>query len=119
MPLLKFLGASETIIRPFQSSGLGDFAVAYLFYKLATPVRYAVTIGGTRASVRKLREWGYMEERAAEDSITNLMKDGREQMKTKISDKKEDLKEKVDDFKGEMKDKLDDFKEDMKSRKKN
>lgn len=43
--LLQYLHLSETIIEKVQNSNLGHWAVAYLCYKVATPVRYAVTLG--------------------------------------------------------------------------
>lgn len=46
------LNFSEKIITPFRSGGLGNVAVAYLMYKLATPARYTVTIGGTNLAIR-------------------------------------------------------------------
>jgi len=36
---------SETIIEKVQGSDMGHYAIAYLCYKVATPIRYAVTLG--------------------------------------------------------------------------
>lgn len=56
--VLERLGCSEKIIKPFRSSSLGDVALAYLMYKLATPARYTVTLAGTNYAIRYLRKAG-------------------------------------------------------------
>ena len=89
IPLLERMGASDTVIKPFKSSGVGHLAVAYLLYKLATPARYAVTIGGTQLTTKMLRNYGYMKVVPKGDSLRQLMKDGRVQIKEKTDNLKE------------------------------
>lgn len=43
--LLQTLHISESIIEKLKGSTMGHLAVAYLCYKIATPARYAVTVG--------------------------------------------------------------------------
>ncbi|KAH8265080.1 hypothetical protein KR038_011255 [Drosophila bunnanda] len=43
--LLQYLHLSENIIQKVQSSHMGHYAIAYLCYKVATPLRYALTLG--------------------------------------------------------------------------
>lgn len=43
--LLQHLHLSETIIDKVRGSEMGHYAIAYLCYKVATPIRYAVTLG--------------------------------------------------------------------------
>jgi len=74
VPILHWLGASERIIAPFTKPGVGHAAVAYLLYKLATPLRYTVTIGGTHLSVKYLRHWGYLPPIASSDTIRSMVK---------------------------------------------
>lgn len=74
VPLLKSLGASERIILPFTKPGVELAAVTYLLYKLATPLRYTVTIGGTHLSVKYLRRWGYLPPIASSDTIRSMVK---------------------------------------------
>lgn len=118
VPLLEKIGTSEKIIQQFQSSGLGNIAVAYLLYKLATPARYTVTIGGTQGMVRILQRFGYMKPVPEGDSLRALMKEGREQVKDKISDRKEEWKDKADDIKDKLKDKREDMKDKVKKHRK-
>ncbi|XP_074645180.1 protein FAM210A-like [Tubulanus polymorphus] len=88
---LEHMGASDTILKPFKVAGLGDFAVAYLMYKLATPARYTVTLGGTNLAIKSLKKRGYIEQVSQEDKIRSLMKESREVLK----EKKDDWKEKI------------------------
>ncbi|XP_033243278.1 uncharacterized protein C18orf19 homolog A-like [Drosophila miranda] len=39
-------------------SDMGHYAIAFLCYKVATPLRYALTLGGTTVSIRYLVQWG-------------------------------------------------------------
>lgn len=74
VPLLQWLGAGDRVIAPFTKPGVGHAAVAYLLYKLATPLRYTVTIGGTHLSVKYLRRWGYLPPIASSDTIRSMVK---------------------------------------------
>ena len=58
IPVLEKLGFSDKIINPFRNSSLGDIALAYLMYKLATPARYTVTLAGTNFAIKYLRKAG-------------------------------------------------------------
>jgi len=43
--LLQYIHLSENIIEKVQGSDMGHYAIAYLCYKVATPLRYALTLG--------------------------------------------------------------------------
>ena len=92
----------------FKKAGVGDLAVAYVMYKLATPARYTVTIAGTQLSVRALRQYGYMEPVAEEDRLRNLYGDMKEGVKDKLQDRMDGVKEKYDDLKDDVMDKMKD-----------
>ncbi|XP_076469820.1 protein FAM210A-like [Babylonia areolata] len=81
VPWMEHYGFSETMIKPFRAGGLGDFAVAYLMYKLATPVRYTVTLAGTNFVIRYRRRKGMMAPKSQEDSLRELYKEGRDKLK--------------------------------------
>ncbi len=63
-----------------------------------------------------MRKWGYWEQPAPEDSLRNLFKDGREQVKEKADDLKDEYKEKYSDFKDDIKDKYSEAKDDLKDK---
>uniref|UniRef100_A0A1A9UHQ2 DUF1279 domain-containing protein n=1 Tax=Glossina austeni TaxID=7395 RepID=A0A1A9UHQ2_GLOAU len=52
------LHISSTIIDKASNSQVGHWALAYLCFKVATPLRYAVTLGGTTAAIRYLGQAG-------------------------------------------------------------
>uniref|UniRef100_A0A0B7AJ99 DUF1279 domain-containing protein n=1 Tax=Arion vulgaris TaxID=1028688 RepID=A0A0B7AJ99_9EUPU len=72
---------SETIIAKFRSGSVGDIAVAYLMYKLATPARYTVTLAGTNLAIRYLRKGGKIPQVAQEDTIRSMYREGRDDLK--------------------------------------
>lgn len=43
--ILESYGVSEKLLEPVRNSGAGYLALAFALYKLATPFRYAVTVG--------------------------------------------------------------------------
>ncbi|XP_012289181.1 uncharacterized protein C18orf19 homolog A isoform X2 [Orussus abietinus] len=58
--IMKYLHISEKYIELVHNSGAGHWAVVYALYKLVTPLRYIVTVGGTTVAIGYLRRWGYM-----------------------------------------------------------
>jgi len=93
VPFLKWIGASDSIIRPFTLPGVGNAAVAYLIYKIATPLRYTVTILGTRQAVIMLRRSGHIPQVSQDNTFRSLVRDSRAHMKTRVKRKKR----KIDD----------------------
>ena len=81
MPALQWFGVGEKWIEKFTQSGVGYFAIAYLMYKLASPVRYMVTLAGTRFAVGYLRQHGYMKAIPEKNTLGSLFKEGRVKMK--------------------------------------
>jgi len=102
VPLLRWLGASDMVVSPFLVPGVGNAAVLYLMYKLATPARYAVTIAGTQLAVRFLRRRGYLRVPEAPsggpDSLKSIVSDGR----AKVKDRMEDLRDDMNELKGRV-----------------
>ncbi|GFS88329.1 protein FAM210A [Nephila pilipes] len=58
IPILEYMSLPEVLIEPLRNSSLGHIAVASALYKLATPARYMVTLGGTTFSVKFLTKRG-------------------------------------------------------------
>ncbi|KAK2177442.1 hypothetical protein NP493_592g01005 [Ridgeia piscesae] len=117
IPLLQSMGVGETVLKAFSNPAIGDVAVAYLLYKIATPARYAVTIGGTHWTVRQLRRLGYMPPVPQGDSIRSLMKEGRSQMKEKASTMKDRAEDVRDKIKEKTKDHVDSMRDNMQKKK--
>eukprot|EP00094_Tigriopus_californicus_P008508 TCALIF_08200-PA protein Name:"Similar to FAM210A Protein FAM210A (Gallus gallus)" AED:0.06 eAED:0.06 QI:0/0/0/0.66/1/1/3/0/205 len=95
--ILSTLGASETYVAKLKDSDLGYYAMAYACYKVATPVRYTVTLGGTTLTVRKLSEYGWLK---TTSEVASDFRDRSDQVKHKMDDFKGsigDMREKVED----------------------
>ncbi|XP_052888625.1 uncharacterized protein C18orf19 homolog A [Anopheles moucheti] len=91
--ILESLGVSETLINPVRDSSLGHIAVAYLLYKIATPARYTVTLGGTTISIKYLEQWGYIKPMPSKARLVQMYKDKKENIQDKIAEKKQDFKD--------------------------
>ncbi|XP_055842877.1 protein FAM210A-like [Episyrphus balteatus] len=57
---LQYIHLSETIIDKVKNSNMGHYAIAYLCYKVITPIRYAVSLGMTTVSIKRLVFAGYI-----------------------------------------------------------
>ncbi|XP_037938319.1 protein FAM210A-like [Teleopsis dalmanni] len=58
--MLQYIHLSESIINKVQDSEMGHIAIAYLCYKVVTPLRYALTLGGTTVSIKYLVQAGHI-----------------------------------------------------------
>lgn len=79
---LEMMGLSETYINPIRNSKLGHVAVAYLLYKIVTPVRYAVTLGGTTVSIKYLVARGYIKPVPTKQELIQKYKDRQQQKRS-------------------------------------
>lgn len=118
VPLLQSLGFGEKVIGTFTKAGVGNVAVAYLLYKIATPARYFVTIGSTKLLVKQLRSRGFMEQVPEGSRFRDLASDMREGVKDRVEDRMHNVKDKMQDkydtAKDNLKDKADEWREDIK-----
>ncbi|XP_014473729.1 PREDICTED: uncharacterized protein C18orf19 homolog A isoform X2 [Dinoponera quadriceps] len=58
--LLEYLNFSEKYVNLVRNSSAGNWAITYALYKIFTPLRYTVTVGGTTIAVRHLSKLGYV-----------------------------------------------------------
>lgn len=93
--LLEKMELSEKIIQPFRSSSLGDFVIAFLLYKLISPIRYAVTLGGTGYIIRWMRRRGKLPPVTPSTQLRTLYKDSREEIRTKSVNFRENRRSRV------------------------
>lgn len=75
----------------------------FLFLQIATPARYAVTLGGTSLSVQYLRKHGYL---STPPPYSEYLQDKMEETREKLSEKMEETKERLSEKMEETKDKL-------------
>ncbi|RZF33168.1 hypothetical protein LSTR_LSTR004854 [Laodelphax striatellus] len=94
IPILEFLRVSDSIIDKFRSEHFekaGYFAVAFAFYKLATPLRYACTLGGTTVAINYLKKWGFIKPIPSNQKLKEMCME----QKQVLIDRKNKLKENV------------------------
>lgn len=114
--ILQSLNFSETLIKPFRDSSMGYVAVAYGLYKIATPLRYTVTLGGTTLSINYLKKWGYIKPVPTSEELKEMYLEKKENLIDSVRGRKEEfwhktdkLREKKDEFIDDIKDKKEHF----------
>lgn len=92
--VLEYLSFPEKLINPLRDSHLGHIAVAYLLYKLATPARYTVTLGGTTFAIKKGIEKGLIKPMPSKDKLVQMYKDKKDDIQSQITDRTTEFKDK-------------------------
>uniref|UniRef100_A0A158RFA1 DUF1279 domain-containing protein n=1 Tax=Hydatigena taeniaeformis TaxID=6205 RepID=A0A158RFA1_HYDTA len=84
--LLVSLHAPELMLKPFRVAGgsVGVFASAYVLYKVAAPLRYALTLWLTPVIVRRLRLGGRLPPLAEQDRLRNLALEGAKRTRERL-----------------------------------
>lgn len=73
VPFLEYINLPEKLIAPLRNSSLGSIAVASAFYKLATPARYMVTLGGTTFAIKFLTKRGLIKPAPTKAQIKSII----------------------------------------------
>lgn len=111
--ILENMNFSETLIKPFRDSSMGYVAVAYALYKIATPLRYTVTLGGTTISINYLKKWGYIKPVPSKAELKEMYYEKKENLMDSVRERREELWHRTDRLMG----KKDLFMDEMKDRK--
>merc|ERR1739840_32944 len=90
-----------------RNNNAGYYAIAYAMYKVASPARYFVTVGGTTISINYLKKYGYIKPVPTKERIQEIYEGKKEEIKDKIEDRKDVIIEKYQDKKWELQDKKD------------
>jgi len=72
VPMLEWAGASEKILNYLRNNNAGYYAIAYAMYKVASPARYFVTVGGTTISINYLKKYGYIKPVPTKERIQEI-----------------------------------------------
>ena len=113
---LENLGVPETLLKYLRGE-IGYVGITYGLYKIATPARYAVTLGGTTISISYLKEKGYIKPVPTKDELKEMIEDKKEELIDKLEDKREEYIDKKEEVKEKYLEKKDEFKEKMIERK--
>ncbi|NWH61643.1 F210A protein, partial [Geococcyx californianus] len=103
VPFLELIGLPDSVVNILKNSQSGNALTAYALYKIATPARYTVTLGGTSVTVKYLRKTGYM---STPPPVKEYLQDRMEETKDKITEKMEETKDKISEKIQETKDKV-------------
>lgn len=91
--LLETWHVSEKLVNPLKDSSMGYIALAYAMYKVATPLRYTVTLGGTTVSINYLKKWGYIKPVPSTERMKEIYREKKETLIESLQEKKEGIKE--------------------------
>ncbi|CAL8247893.1 unnamed protein product [Lota lota] len=112
VPFLELIGLPESIVGLLRNSSSGYALTAYAMYKIATPARYTVTLGGTSLSVQYLRRHGYFSTPPpVKDYIQDKMEETKEKFSEKMEVTKERLTEKMEETKEMFSERMEETKE--------
>nr|XP_018904298.1 PREDICTED: uncharacterized protein C18orf19 homolog A [Bemisia tabaci] len=100
---LESVGATQKIIDMMRNSQTGYVAVAYTMYKIATPVRYSVTLGGTTMTIKHLVRHGLIKP-VDSKKIQQMYSETKDQFMEKRDTFKENMMEKKDRMLSQMAD---------------
>lgn len=103
VPFLEYVGFPDKVVKLLENSQSGYALTAYAMYKIATPARYTVTLGGTSLSVKYLRKHGYM---STPPPVKEYLQEKMEETKERISGKMEETKDRISERMEETKDKF-------------
>ncbi|KAJ4931080.1 hypothetical protein JOQ06_025379 [Pogonophryne albipinna] len=113
VPFLEIIGLPETIVCLLRNSTSGYALTAYAMYKIATPARYTMTLGGTSLSVQYLRKHGYL---TTPPPVKDYIQDKMEETKDKLSEKMEETKERFSEKMEETKERFSEKMEETKDK---
>jgi len=99
--LLQTFGVSEAYVEKLSNSEMGYAALAYACYKIATPARYTVTVGGTTMTVKYLSDLGYLK---TSHEVAEQFKEKADTMKQDVKDITDDMRERQEKLKDEWSD---------------
>ncbi|XP_062848524.1 uncharacterized protein C18orf19 homolog B [Trichomycterus rosablanca] len=108
VPFLEYIGLPDKVVSVLRDSQGGYALTAYAMYKLATPARYTVTLGGTSLSVQYLRKHGYL---STPPPVSEYLQDKMEETRGRFTEKMEETKEKFSETKELFSERMEETKE--------
>ncbi|XP_052475355.1 uncharacterized protein C18orf19 homolog B-like [Carassius gibelio] len=115
VPFLEFIGLPDWMVGILRDSQGGHALTAYAMYKLATPARYTVTLGGTSLSVQYLRKHGHL---STPPPVKEYLQDKMGETRERLTGKMEETKERFSERKDQFSEKLQETKDKITFRKK-
>jgi len=113
---LAALNAPSKLLALLTHAQLGFWAAVFLLYKLSLPLRYLITVVGTRQSIAVLRQVGWLPPLKQKDRLRNMMREGGDNVKERVQNATDNIKERVQDTKDNLKERVQDTKDNLKER---
>ncbi|KAJ2953799.1 hypothetical protein O0L34_g1427 [Tuta absoluta] len=112
LAVVESFGISEKLTAPLKESGAGNFAVSLALYKLISPLRYAVTIGGTTFAIKQLEGLGWIKPVPSKERLKEMYQEKKDNFQDRKAQYQVQMKEKRSHLMDEMRR----YKHDMKKR---
>ncbi|KAH9639879.1 hypothetical protein HF086_015730 [Spodoptera exigua] len=119
LAILNTLGVSETIIAPLRDSAAGYFALALALYKLVTPLRYAVTVGGTTVAINKMKQLGYLKPVPSKERIKEIIQEKKDTLQDRFNESKTHYQAQMKEKRTQVMQEMKRYKTEMRNMKKN
>lgn len=103
VPFLELIGLPDSVVSILKNSQSGNALTAYALFKIATPARYTVTLGGTSFTVKYLRSRGYI---STPPLVKEYLQDRMEETKELLTEKMEETKDRLTEKLQETKEKV-------------
>ncbi|CAB3365678.1 Hypothetical predicted protein [Cloeon dipterum] len=88
------------------NSSTGHLAVVYAMYKVATPARYFVTVGGTTLAINKLKAMGYIKPMPNREQLKEMYQEQRDNLKERYQERRDSFKDNMQERKDNLMQKL-------------
>ncbi|XP_013201230.1 uncharacterized protein C18orf19 homolog A [Amyelois transitella] len=115
LAILEWMGISETLMAPLKDSSAGYFALAFALYKIATPLRYAVTVGGTTVAIKKLTAIGWIKPVPSTERIKEMLQEQKDSLQDRFKESKEHYKSQMSEKRTQVMDEMRRYKSEMRS----
>ncbi|XP_072936929.1 uncharacterized protein C18orf19 homolog A [Epargyreus clarus] len=113
--LLESVGVAEKLLTPLRESGAGYFALAFALYKLITPLRYAVTVGGTTYAIRRLTAIGWIKPVPSRERIKEMLQEKRDNLQDRFNESKQHYQTQMKEKRTQVMDEMRRYKTEMRN----
>ncbi|CAG9784249.1 unnamed protein product [Diatraea saccharalis] len=115
--MLEAWGVKESLIAPLRDSSAGYFALAFALYKIATPLRYAVTVGGTTFAINKLTAVGWIRPVPSRERIKEMFQEKKDNLQDRFIESKQHYQSQIKEKRNHMMDEMRRYKTEMRNMK--
>ncbi|CAG9566680.1 unnamed protein product [Danaus chrysippus] len=115
--LLESIGISDKLLTPLKESSAGYFALALALYKLVTPLRYAVTVGGTTYAIKRLTAIGWIKPVPSRERLKEMIQERKDNIQDRFNESKQHYQTQLQEKKTQVMDEMRRYKTEMRNMK--